>query len=94
MPTEDDFNDAMLKAQAQRGRPVELVWQAGADDYFLNVSWVSDTDPVWTLYKTKAIEKNALLQHVSADVGLVHKLCLASCTSESPDESILKFYDQ
>ncbi len=93
MPSEDDFNQALHQSQTMRSRLVELHWNdgSGSGDFYLTLAWRNDADPVWTLYKTRIIEQNVLLQHLSSDFGLVHKLCLSACTGESPDEAILKF---
>jgi Domain of unknown function (DUF4388) len=91
MPSEEDFNTVLHQSQTMRGRVVELHWNDGSGDFILTLVFQNDADPVWTLYKTRMIEKNVLLQHLTSDFGLFHKICLAACTGESPDEAILRF---
>jgi len=93
MPSEEDFNQVLHQSQTARGRVVELHWNdgSGSGDFILTVVWQADSDPIWTLYKTRILDKNVLLQHLTSDFGLLHKICMAACTGESPDEAILKF---
>jgi GGDEF domain-containing protein len=88
LPTYESVLSALKAANADRQRVVELSWGAHGTEYFLHISSPEDADPVWTLMHTRPLPANAVMQHVSTDVGLICTLIGTACTGESPETAI------
>jgi len=89
LPTFDSLSQALLSAQKNRNRPVELSWSANGREYFLNINYGPDSDPVWTLMHSRPVPRNVLMQHATVDVNLIANLISSACTGEAADSAIV-----